>query len=167
MSDKSTKLPFTTVVLIVFIVLTTLFSGFVSFIFYQNHEESVKAAELKQSLIDSNFVTYQDPILVGKEEVGACQEQSLIFIRNSEIFANLSSSSQLNRILDDGATYKRFDERINDRVEPGEGKAFKVSKKIPCEFEPGTYFYDGITGYTYEGVEKSIPWKSQEFTVTE
>jgi hypothetical protein len=167
MSENKNKLNISKLNLILgcLIILTTLFSGVVSYLLYSDSQKQAEAADRIEEIAKTDFIKYDDPILVSDKEVSLCGDIGLTFSRTSSLAVELNSETKLNKLQQDGSILERVDGRVTGKVEPSENKKLSVTKKIPCEVEPGTYYFSGIFNYTYEGVTKEVTWQSEKFEV--
>lgn len=112
----------------------------------------------------TEYYTVEIPILLDKKEYKACETLIMEIKRNSLVNTDATSYLELILVRESGAN-QEFD-RITKQIVLDKGqKEIGVPLPIPCNSIPGTYFYQGVVGFTINGIDHHTPLKTDTFKV--
>lgn len=114
---------------------------------------------------DTQYLSVRYPISLDRYEYEKCDDQVLYSKYTSLIDLSVESHNELNKINDDGSFTVVFKEARWGNFLAGDSKNFSVVLQIPCDTEPGIYFWSGIKTYEVKNHKKNYSFITDSFEV--
>lgn len=115
-------------------------------------------------LDQTQYYSIDIPVRVDKTVYHPCDTLIMDVSRNSLVDTDATSYLELVLVRDSGANIEvsKFTRQIV--LSKGQ-QEIGVPLPIDCNLTPGTYFYQGIVGFTVNGVDKHTPFNTDSFQV--
>lgn len=108
------------------------------------------------------------PIDVDRELYQPCDTTTLTTHLNAVVDVNVNSLTELILVREDAAAIRTgYVLETKTPVRALQDHAIGGKAVIPCDVEPGRYFWQGNATYFVRGVEKNTPFYSETFNVVE
>jgi hypothetical protein len=113
----------------------------------------------------SSYLVVRYPMSLDKSEYNACDKQTLFSTYTAQFNIAVTSNNDLNKINEDGTFTKVFSEIRNNTFLEAEEKPFSIQIKVPCDIEPGIYFWSSVETYKVDDYIKNYSFTTDSFEV--
>lgn len=112
---------------------------------------------------DRDYFVIEMPLTTDKPEYYPCENVNIVSKRHAHLDLYVRVHLELVKVVD-GKFERVQTQEFNKTVNKGDEVALNVFK-LPCNLDPGLYFYRGTTTYQIQGVDKYFNFISDNFRV--